>query len=140
MRHFCWWWTEPWSVIGQNLMPEPCMPIGWSWILSSDWSGTDGQFWVNLSELSRDLWLVRNWWSNLGEIEWTEPWCVIGQNLMTEIECAEPWVLIGQSLMSESHKLAGWNLSTTSWPVWGLSTTSWPDKGNDIKLRDSKIC
>ena len=30
--------------------------------------------------------------------------------------------MIGQKLMAESHKLAGWN----------MSTTSWPDEGDDI--------
>jgi hypothetical protein len=93
-------------LIGQNLMSEPCVLIGQSWILSSDWSGTDGQIWVN--------WTVTCDWSELDDwipqVGWLE---------------AEYHKLAGLRSV-EYHKLAGWGLSTTSWLVWGLvSTTSW---------------
>ena len=54
------------------------------WAMSSDWSEPD--VWIlrdDWSELSHASLLVRTWWLNSSWVFLSEPWALIGQNLMS---------------------------------------------------------
>jgi hypothetical protein len=159
IRDFCWWWTEPWSVIDWNSMSEPCILIGWSWILSSDWpgtdgqnwvnwtvscdcSGTDGQIWVKLSELNCDVWLVRTWWLNptslpvggwVPQVGWFEV-CWVPQVGWLRSEYHK----LAGLRSCEYHKLASWSRSTTSWQAEDdfVTTIKYNEKSMYVSTHD----
>ena len=135
----CQWWDVAgwWDVGGERGSPfivkyEAFLLVGTPteafvlvgvWTMSSDWSGYEGwTMYPDWSELNHALWLVRTWW--LKNV-WTEPWIVIGQNLMTENKWAEPWLVIGQNLMTENMGAEPWVLIGQNFAEWILQA-DWP--------------